>query len=278
LDAAVLVEAGSQTTNADASIDPLHTDSDATTSNTTPTTPDASSVSDASDATDSGAHVPQDAAALDGGPPSVEQPDAIAAECGDGILQAPEVCDGAQSTSTELGACNPQCAGHFEKKYVRATSERYSGALGGPSGADAICVEEFGDGWKALLSGGTRRATVTPNEGDATTDWVVQPYTHYYNWDEALIWRTDDVPLLGVRDGERQNLYAPLFDESSGYYAWSGFRADWTTVEDDEEQAVGNCLGWTDEGTAFGTFIKPELDEWFSDYCGSKWGLLCVEQ
>lgn len=200
------------------------------------------------------------------------------AVCGDGLLQTPEVCDHGGSSATELGACNPECSGYYEKKYIRATSDMFSGALGGPAGADAVCVSEFGDGWKALLTGGDRRATVTPNLGDAALDWVLQPYTHYYNWDDALIWRTDETPLLGVRDGSRQNLYAPLFDDELGYHPWSGFRPDWTTVEDDEAQSVGNCLGWTDEGTAFGTFATPDLSDDFNDYCGSLWGLLCVEQ
>ncbi len=55
---------------------------------------------------------------------------------------------------------------------------------------------------KALLVGATRRATVAPFAGDQQLDWVIRKYTYYYNSNNQLLWRTDGIALLGVRDGQ----------------------------------------------------------------------------
>jgi hypothetical protein len=70
----------------------------------------------------------------------------------------------------------------------------YSTNLGGIAGADSKCQAECGAGWKAMLVGGTRRATVTPYVGDEQLDWVIAKYTHHYNVHDQLIWRTDEIP------------------------------------------------------------------------------------
>ena len=54
----------------------------------------------------------------------------------------------------DLGACNPECIGFYEKEYIRETQGLCSGAIGGPAGADLICRTELGQQWKALLVGG----------------------------------------------------------------------------------------------------------------------------
>lgn len=206
--------------------------------------------------------------------------------CGDGIVNGNEVCDGGASGSTALGACSPECTGFYQKKFFSLTSNSYGTNLGGIRGADAICGDEFGAGWKALLVGGARRATVTPFSGDGQQDWVIDKYTHYFNDQDQLVWRTDSVSLLAVGRGGRQNLFAQLFDGATfgGPYAWSGYEGDWTTQADGND-AGGTCLGWTStdllRGASFiagPSFTRPDLT-YLSTSCGSTiQRLLCVEQ
>ena len=201
--------------------------------------------------------------------------------CGDGVRQAAEVCDRGTSASTDLGACNPECTGFYEKKWIKATPDntRYSTNLGGIAGADAKCHTWFGDGYKALLVGATRRATVTPFRGDFQLDWVIAKYRHYYNLQNELIWRTDAVALLGVRDGKRQNAYANVYP-ASGSYPWSGYAADWTTYDDRVSATTyqGTCDSWTSDTSGWGSFVAPDLSPSASELCGASSFILCVEQ
>jgi cysteine-rich repeat protein len=199
-----------------------------------------------------------------------------AAYCGDRIVNGAEMCDEGKTGTTELGACNPECSGYYERKVIKATSSSYQTNFGGPAGGDALCAQEFGEGWKALLVGGPRRASKTPFKGDGQ-DWVIAKYTHYFNYDGKLIWRTDNVPLLGVRDGKRSNLYAPAYDGFN--YPWSGWASDWTTLPDDAGPSEGTCRGWTDSSPDnHGGFTGTELVTLESEPCGSSAPLLCVEQ
>jgi hypothetical protein len=195
--------------------------------------------------------------------------------CGDGKKNGDEACDDAVP-GDDLGACNPECSGYYEKKFIRATFNTYAaGELGGVAGADAKCVLEFGAGWKALLVGGGRRATVTAFIGDGATDWVIKKYTHYFSYfEEKLLWRTDELPLLGVRDGKRVNVYAAAF--KVGNYPWSGWAEDWTTLKDEEYQ--GTCAGWTSTAAGWGSFALPNLMPSASESCSTGSILLCVEQ
>jgi hypothetical protein len=195
----------------------------------------------------------------------------LAPYCGDGTTNGPEVCDSGGSGSTALGACNPECSGYYTKKMIGQTTGAYTGNVGGPGGADAICQGQFGTGWKGLLVGGSRRATVIPYSGDSPQDWALQKYTYYYNAQNQLIWRTDDVALLGVSNGTQQPLNAPLFAAGSTY-AWTGWNQDWTT------SATSTCLGWTSSsGSAGGLFVTQDLTE-AGDACDTQYFLLCAEQ
>jgi hypothetical protein len=175
----------------------------------------------------------------------------------------------------ELGACNAECSGYYEKKRILITNNLYSSDLGGISGADAKCEDELGSGWKALIVGGSRRATTTPFLGDGSDEWVVHKWVHYYNWNDELIWRTDEVPLLGVRGGKRLNVYADAHG-NFGSYTWSGWDTDWTTLEDAGYE--GTCAGWTSTSAGSGSFSGPDLLPAASEPCGSSLFLLCVEQ
>jgi hypothetical protein len=194
-------------------------------------------------------------------------------------VNGPEKCDGGATGSTALGACNPECSGFYEKKLLRITQGGYSGNLGGPQGADQICQAAIGNGWKALIVGGGRRATVTPLKGDAQNDWVIRKYTYYYNDSDQFVWRTDSVALLGVRDGQRMNLYADAFDGSSGKYPWGGYDNNWVEVPENDTAGTeaGTCYGWTTV-VANGTFPLADLTMGRYEPCTSAVPLLCVQQ
>jgi hypothetical protein len=197
--------------------------------------------------------------------------------CGDGIRNGNEVCDG--GGSTEIGACNPECTGFYEKKLIKQTDATYLSNLGGISGADAICQSEFGSGWKALLVGAARRATINPFAANGQGDWVLHKYTHYYNAQDQLVWRTDSVPLLGVSGGRKQAVLAPLFTTGNGY-PWSGYALDWTTLPDTLNIVLGGtCVGWTSNvREQVGSFVTETLGAVASEPCGTASILLCVEQ
>ncbi len=198
--------------------------------------------------------------------------------CGDGKITNGEVCDEAGSLAMDLGSCNAECSGFYEKKYIRGTFNTYpAGGLGGIAGADAKCVLELGMGWKALLVGGGRRATTTPLLGDGAKDWVIHKYTHYYSYfEDKLLWRTDAVPLLGVRDGQRVNVYANAL-QSGGNYPWSGWKSDWTTFADTTPNQ-GTCAGWTSTSADWGSFTFADLTQAQSESCSTSSFILCVEQ
>ena len=161
------------------------------------------------------------------------------------------------------------------------TKARFQGSLGGPAGADVLCQSEFGSGWKALLVGGGRRATITPNKGDGATDWVIAKYTHYFNELNQLTWRTDGVALLGVRDGKRLPVYADAYHPDFAY-PWGGYSADWTTLPEvtgDGETHSGTCVGWTSAAyEAKGTFPFANLNPAAAEPCNHAQPLLCVQQ
>jgi len=195
--------------------------------------------------------------------------------CGDGTVNGPEKCDRGRSASTDLGTCNPECSGFYEKKYIRQTQSRYPAVMGGIAGADQNCQAELGSSYKALLVGGSRRATVTPLKGDGQMDWVIRKFTHYYNSMDQFVWRTDDVNLLGVRNGQRLNVYAKVFPESR--YPWSGWASDWTTFPDGESS--GTCGGWTSApAEQQGSFCFDDLTNAAGEPCTTSAYLLCVEQ
>ena len=205
--------------------------------------------------------------------------------CGDGIRSGGEVCDGGTARPTAVGSCNPECTGFYEERSILLTREAYLTNLGGVAGADAKCVAEFGTGYKALIVGGGRRATVTPFLGDAQQDWVLHKYTHYLNSDGALIWRTDTVALLAASGGRRQQLFADLWTSTTFSYPLAGFNDDWTTLPDSPTSQVGTCNGWsTNDSAGFtrwaGIQVQRlgDVSRGTGEPCGGGGSLLCVEQ
>jgi hypothetical protein len=127
--------------------------------------------------------------------------------------------------------------------------------------------------------------------GDAQQDWVIRKFTHYFNASSELVWRTDDVALLGVRAGARHNLYARIYEpesdsQFSGPYAWGGYANDWTTLPDTADS--GTCEGWTVDDISRGLGVNLLPPDAFTaggelmfatTTCGaSSQHLVCVEQ
>jgi hypothetical protein len=161
---------------------------------------------------------------------------------------------------------------------VRRSLDVHGSNLGGIAGADSICSGDFGAGWKALLVGTSRRASVTPFLGDGQLDWVLRSNTYYFNEREQLVWQTDASALLGVRAGRQQSLLAPLFDTTplngGGSYPWSGYRPDWTTI------TQSTCSSWTSIDLAqSGAFIVETLTGTATERCDDDPYLfiLCVQ-
>jgi hypothetical protein len=168
--------------------------------------------------------------------------------------------------------------GVYEKKFIKRTNTKYSGNLGGPAGADHLCQQEFGSGWKALLVGGGRRASQTPFKADGQSDWVVAKYTHYFNESGEPVWRTESVPLLGVLGDRRSNVYNSAFVED-GIYAWGGYVSDWTTAPERPDPPSGSCAGWTTSAPdVWGAFPLVDLTVVSIEPCSKMMPLLCIEQ
>lgn len=164
----------------------------------------------------------------------------------------------------------------FEEKQVLMSSTPFA-PVGGIPAADAHCATEFGDSastWKALLVGGGRVASATPFTGDGQVDWVLAPYTKYYNWEGRLMWTTDDVALFGVAYGQRVQLDQPAWGNGSpATYPWSGYADDWTTIEDE------TCNGWrSNSGADRGAFAFDDLTYAEVEPCSFNQPLMCVEQ
>jgi len=147
--------------------------------------------------------------------------------CGNGEREPGESCDEPEA-ALELGACRPDCAGVIESRSIRLSNTSVLGDLGENPVAtvDALCPA----GHRAMFSDGkNRRATMVGNGVADPVDWVLEPYTAYLNANGALLWVTDEVPLLGVRTGSTQPLLAPIVPfEDNPPGCITGMNADWT--------------------------------------------------
>ena len=198
--------------------------------------------------------------------------------CGDGDVGPEENCDEGAENGLGLLKCAPDCSRVIVDKQIVISSQMPNGSFGGANPvdfADSHCPA----GYKALFAfGNLRRATTVGNEVTNPVDWVLAPYTYYYNSQSNPVWLTDDVALLGVRDGAfvgLENPIRPLVTENS----ISGLTADWTTLGSD------NCNGWTNlnsgsnksVGWTFADDISFIVDATLSS-CSASAVLYCVEQ
>jgi hypothetical protein len=171
--------------------------------------------------------------------------------CGDAQLDPGiEACDdGEDANVLEVGACAPDCSRVIEEKIITFGDVLSDGDLGNNpvAFADSTCTA----GYKAMFAyPNVREATTVGLAFVGSTDWVVQPYTAYVREsDGALIWITDDVPLLGVRGGAQVPLDAAILDPSCGQFCVAfreitGLDTDWTSAASD------TCSLWTSASAA----------------------------
>jgi hypothetical protein len=166
------------------------------------------------------------------------------AECGNGVIEGDEVCDdGVDNNVLEPGACAPDCSTIIETKILKLSS-----SLFGPNFqpnpvayADSRCEP----GYKAMFAVGNNRvATTVPWQTVNSIDWPVKPYTAYVDSEGELVFITDHVALLGVRDGELEPALAPLWVCNQMFclqftVMLNGLNDDGTTAN------AGTCNGWT---------------------------------
>lgn len=160
------------------------------------------------------------------------------------------------------------------------TISGFNGALGGATGADALCRNDSanpmgaGNGnWKALLAGGGRQACSTTNcqiGGIAENiDWVMYPNTPYFRPTGEWIGTTTAAGIFAF------NTNTSISTIGAG--AWTGLNGVWQTHAD-------NCSGWTN-GTAgsngrvgSANANDATMLESAAPSCGDSYYLYCVEQ
>lgn len=224
-------------------------------------------------------------------------PDCNLNVCGDGNLAPDEFCDDGEGNNVlEVGACAPDCSRVIEEKVIQLSSNFAGGNYQpNPVGfADSRCAV----GFRALFTvPGVRQATDgTPNVADDQIDWPLQPFTAYVRPDGTPIWTTDATPLLGVRDGNAQDLTNTIYPVCVGTFerciftAWpvvTGMSQDWTPLLSD------TCNGWSTNSSDVQLRVgdKTSLDSFLNDsdrdcsvatgdviLLGSQPTFYCVEQ
>ncbi len=214
------------------------------------------------------------------------RPDCNVATCGDGDIWAGvEGCDDGEGDNVlEVGACAPDCSRVIEEPAINAGG----GGLMANDGdfgnnpvafADSTCDP----GELAMFAyPNVREAAVDPFDVSGAIDWVLQPYTAYTNPLGEVVWITDDVPLLGVRDGEQQPLLALLSPCQPGgciYSKATGLTDGWLT------RTTFTCSLWSDNTTGNARSGDPHdlndfLDSGELEPCHdfNRISMYCVEQ
>lgn len=196
--------------------------------------------------------------------------------CGDGDRGPNEGCDEGEDNGLGLLRCAPDCSQIIQKKRIIISNPPFDDENFQPdpvATVDAACPS----GYKALFAyGSDRRATTVPFKSVNAVDWVLKPYTYYYNVLENPIWLTREVPLLGVENGAFVGLENGISETSYVYV--SGLNVDGTTLGSD------NCQGWSSVNTGYSKRVGIGLstDEGYlfdsTSDCGYQVLVYCVEQ
>jgi hypothetical protein len=212
------------------------------------------------------------------------RPDCNVATCGDGDIWAGvEGCDDGEGDNVlEVGACAPDCSRVIEERLITETSGVIaSGDFGNNpvAFADSLC-----DAGSAAMFAypNVREAALDPFDTSESIDWVLDPYTAYVNDDGDVVWITDDVPLLGVRDGAQQPLLVAVSPCVTGcvYRKLTGMVDGWLT------RVENTCSLWSDGSPGNVAVGNAHTEDEFldsgefrdcSDFNG-RVGVYCVEQ
>ena len=212
----------------------------------------------------------------DNGPGQACNPDCHLNVCGDGDVSPTEACDDGPDNALELDACAPDCSRIIVKKLIRI-SESYSTANFGAdpvAHADALC--NFTE--KALFVNKlVRRATTVPNQVVDPIDWVLSPYTYYYNDQNQPVWLTDEVALLGVREGAFTAL--ENYIKFTDLVFVSGLHGDWTATNETCNSWVSTTAAISAAAGLAGAITTDFLeDEPVDAPCSTTLNVYCVEQ
>lgn len=266
----------SSSASSSASVDPTGT-SGPTSAESSATLGDTSGVEASSSEGASSSGSAEESEGSSGGPPS--------SECGNGDIEAGEVCDDGVNAGADVGDCAPDCSAVIELREIISSAASFSpnlAALGGGTVIENLDAEcPFG--YRAMFSDGEDRvASLTSNTGDGQVDWVLAPWRAYVNGDGDLLAITDGAALLGVRDGAFSELANAIEPGDLGG-RWTGLNQDWTALEANE-----NCNNWTSATANYQmmTGIPNAVDEGFlrqsPDYTypcnNTQRPVYCVEQ
>jgi hypothetical protein len=208
-------------------------------------------------------------------------------ECGNGVVEGDELCDDGPEPELAPGACRPDCAGTIETRTVVRSATVESGNFGNNpvAFADSKCEP----GYEAMFAYATNRvATTTAWQSEGAVDWPVQPWTAYETMEGELVWVTDEVAQIGVRDGAHVDVLANMggggcFGNPPICFFYSmvtGMNADGTTL------ISNTCNGWTSgsdtQQASYGSFVTGEYATdttgcTFSELFVTSYAFLCVE-
>jgi hypothetical protein len=190
----------------------------------------------------------------------------------------------------ENGGNAPSVAGITSSLSLYVTASNVLGNLGGPTGADSICMSDAnypGSGtFKAMLSDGSSRiACTTANCSGGSSEhvgWVLNSNTEYTRTDGTIIGRTDSNGLFVFPLTASFASTAPSLNSIH-----TGLNSSWTSKTE-------NCYGWTQtvgpgpaeafsSGGAYDATSTSALTGGAGPYCDNTAGvftyrLLCVEQ
>lgn len=167
----------------------------------------------------------------------------------------------------------------------------------GVKGFDAVCVNQFGSGYKAFIGdesgcrNGTaavpcRRATINPDAGDGQIDWPLTPNTWYSSVQSSnnLFNKLDGMYLTGAMTNSRglferakmPYLYSLSFPPNSVRYTWSGFDRYYRSYSGCGSN-FGSFLATSNGGPFFsaGDLYYGNLLNGGNSYCDGKFVLLC---
>src|SRR3989344_827665 len=171
-------------------------------------------------------------------------------------------------TSTPMPSAPPL------SKRVLVTSSKYSGDMGGLSGADAKCQSKadkakLGGIWKAWLSDSYTPASSRLNHSD-------YPYVRIDNQVVATSWSD-------LTDGELRN--GINIDENGKVIVTNAFTGAWTGTDSSGNIRTPNCMDWTSRSTRLqgvgggvGATYFWTVGAYPTDECSTGFYLYCFEQ
>jgi hypothetical protein len=164
---------------------------------------------------------------------------------------------------------------------IFVTMGNYDGNLGGAAGADTICRNDAanpkgsGNGsWKAMLSGGGRRACSNSGCTSAAEniDWVMRPNTPYYRPSGELIAVTNSAGIFIFN--------TPNAVSTTAVGVWTGLDATWKPDSGglycDDWLSNSN---WSDSSIGFADSNSVTMIAYSTNIpCNIAYPLYCVEQ